>query len=272
MLQTKEKKEVADYLTFVADGEPTLDSNLGKEIKLLQTLGMKIAVLTNASLLWNKDVQQDLSKADWVSLKIDTLDKEIWRRINRPHRSLQLRRILEGILEFSQSFTGELMTETMLIQNVNDKTEELKTIAQFIARLPIKTSYLSIPIRPPAEPYVKSADEHIITNSFQLFKEQGIEVECLIRYEGNTFAYTGNIKEDLLTIMSVHPLREDAVNELLIKANAGWDLMEALLNQKKIIQTEYNGKKFYIRTLQKKVGYKKKDYSNRDENGDGAAR
>lgn len=249
--RTKEKKETTNYLTFVADGEPTMDSNLGEEIELLKALGIQIAVITNSSLIWKKDVRDDLLKADWVSLKVDTVDQEIWRHINRPHRSLQLRDILEGIVEFSSCFTGDLVTETMLLQDVNDEIDGLEKIAQFLAELSTKKSYISIPIRPPAETWVKSADAHTLTNAFQIFKEKGIEVECLIGYEGNTFAFSGDVEEDILSIMSVHPIREDGVKEFLLKANASWDVIKNLLDQKKVIQTEYNGKKFYMRTLPK---------------------
>jgi len=40
--------EPVDYLTFVSDGEPSLDTNLGQEIEMLKPLGIKIAVITNA--------------------------------------------------------------------------------------------------------------------------------------------------------------------------------------------------------------------------------
>ncbi|MFO7742846.1 MAG: radical SAM protein, partial [Anaerolineae bacterium] len=63
--------EAIDYLTFVPDGEPTLDANLGHEIELLQPLGIKIAVISNASLVWREDVREELGQADWVSLKVD---------------------------------------------------------------------------------------------------------------------------------------------------------------------------------------------------------
>jgi wyosine [tRNA(Phe)-imidazoG37] synthetase (radical SAM superfamily) len=137
----KEKKEAIDYLTFVANGEPTLDSNLGREIELLKNLGIKIAVITNSSLIWKKDLRDDLGKADWVSLKIDTVDQEIWHRINRPYGSLQLRNILDGMSEFSHSFSGDLVTETMLIQDVTDGAEGLEKVASFIVGLSPKKSY-----------------------------------------------------------------------------------------------------------------------------------
>ena len=62
--EAKQKGELIDYLTFVPDGEPTLDINLGNEIELLKTLGIKIAVITNSSLIWKEDVQIELAKAD----------------------------------------------------------------------------------------------------------------------------------------------------------------------------------------------------------------
>ena len=59
--------EPIDYLTFVSNGEPTLDRNLGHTVHALVPLGVKIGVITNASLLWREDVRTDLAEADLVS-------------------------------------------------------------------------------------------------------------------------------------------------------------------------------------------------------------
>jgi wyosine [tRNA(Phe)-imidazoG37] synthetase (radical SAM superfamily) len=109
-----------DYLSFVPDGEPTLDINLGRHIEFLKPLGIKVAVLTNGSLINLKDVQDDLAQADLVSLKIDAATKHTWRRIDRPHKSLDLETIQEGMGEFAQRFQGKLITETMLLKGIND--------------------------------------------------------------------------------------------------------------------------------------------------------
>jgi len=184
-----EMAEPIDYLTFVPDGEPALDSNLGEEIDLLTPLGIKIAVITNSSLIWDKEVRADLSKADWVSVKIDAIRQNIWRKINRPHGSLKHQEILAGISAFSDSFNGYLVSETMLIQDINATNSELENIADFISNLNINKSFISIPTRPPAEKWVKSATEYKLNKAYQLFKEKGIDVEYLIGYEGNAFAY-----------------------------------------------------------------------------------
>ncbi|MFC2037916.1 radical SAM protein, partial [Chloroflexota bacterium] len=142
---TKEAGKSIDYLTFVPDGEPTLDIHLGQEIELLRPLGLPIAVITNASLIWRQDVREDLLGADWVSLKVDAVEEEIWQRVSRPHGRLKLASILEGALEFAEVYGGELVTETMLVAGINDSEEHLRAIAGFFARLQTATAYLAIP-------------------------------------------------------------------------------------------------------------------------------
>jgi wyosine [tRNA(Phe)-imidazoG37] synthetase (radical SAM superfamily) len=109
-----------DYLSFVPEGEPTLDINLGKTITLLKSLGIRIAVFTNTSLIWQKSVQRDLMDADWVSLKVDAADEAIWKKLNRGHKGLDFDSILRGIQEFAGDFQNTLASETMLIHELND--------------------------------------------------------------------------------------------------------------------------------------------------------
>lgn len=247
--RTKEAGESVDYLSFVADGEPTLDINLGREIELLRSLGIRIAVITNSSLIWREDVRKSLMKADWVSLKMDSVREEVWRRIDRPHGSLQLASLLDGALEFAQAFEGELATETMLVEGVNDGDNHIREVASFLARLRPATAYVAIPTRPPAEEWVHPPDEEVINRAYQILSGRIDQVEYLIGYEGNAFAFAGNVEEDLLSITSVHPMREDAVIDFLARAGADWSVIQRLIVQERLIETEYEGRKFYMRKL-----------------------
>ncbi|RLI58400.1 MAG: radical SAM protein [Candidatus Thorarchaeota archaeon] len=247
--EAKKNKEFIDYLSFVPDGEPTLDINLGREIELLRSLRIKIAVITNASLIWREDVRDDLLGADWVSLKIDAISEKIWHRINRPHRSLRLEKILDGMLEFARVFGGELTTETMLIRGINDNDREIGEIADFLSELKPDRAYISIPTRPPARRDIMPASEEKINMAYQILSNKLSNVEYLIGYEGNAFAFTGDVEEDLLGITSVHPMREEAVREFLSKTRSDWSIIERLIEENKLIETEYGGKRFYMRRL-----------------------
>jgi wyosine [tRNA(Phe)-imidazoG37] synthetase (radical SAM superfamily) len=243
--------ERIDYITFVPDGEPTLDVNLGREISLLKHVGIPIAVITNASLLWREEVREELLAADFVSLKVDAVSHDLWRRINRPHKNLKLDKILNGVKEFARSFEGILVSETMLIDGVNYE-DELERIANFLESLvKLDRAYIAIPTRPPTEMWVKPAKEETLNAAFQKFSKclESDKVEFLIGYEGNAFAFTGNVKADLLSITAVHPMREEAVAELLKKANAGWQIINELLRNGELVRLEYEGNTYYMRKL-----------------------
>jgi len=249
VVKAREKNEHIDYLTFVPDGEPTLDLNLGREIELLKPLGISTAVISNASLMWQEDVRNDLLAADWVSLKVDAVTESLWRRVNRPHGALNYEAVFKGMKEFAEVFEGELATETMLIKGINDGVDEAEMVADFLADLTPDKVYVAIPTRPPAETSVKPADERAINRAYQIFEEKLKHVEYLIGYEGDAFAFTGNIEEDLLSITSVHPMREEGVNTLLSKAGSDWSCVERLIKEHRLLELEYQGKKFYMRKL-----------------------
>jgi len=245
------RNERVDYLTFVPDGEPTLDINLGKTISILKQIGIPIAVLTNASLICRNDVKEDLLEANVVSLKVDAVSEDLWRRINRPHKDLKLSDILEGIIEFAKEFKGTIISETMLMDIVN-YGKEFENIAEFLKHLKrLDKAYIAIPTRPPTEKWVKPAKEETINKTFQVFsKKLGYNrVEYLIGYEGNAFAFTGKVEEDLLSITAVHPMRKEAVKEFLRKANADWNVIEKLSHEGKLVEIEYEGNKYYMRRL-----------------------
>jgi wyosine [tRNA(Phe)-imidazoG37] synthetase (radical SAM superfamily) len=166
-----------------------------------------------------------------------------------PVPSRRLGRILEGLSEFTRVFKGELATETMLIQGFNDCPEEIEKISVFVAGLKPKKSYISVPIRPPAEKWVHSPDEHSLNLAHQVFSEKLIDTELLIGYEGNAFSFTGNVEEDLLSIMSVHPMREDAVHRFLKKAKADPSTVRKLVKAGKLVEIQYRDWKFYVRKL-----------------------
>jgi wyosine [tRNA(Phe)-imidazoG37] synthetase (radical SAM superfamily) len=180
---------------------------------------------------------------------MDAPRQEVWRRLNRPYGALQLSAILAGAREFAVTFDGKLVTETMLVEGINDSPVLLTETADLVAQLQPDTAYLSIPIRPPAESWVRPPGEAVINQAYQLFSDRVKQVECLIGYEGNAFAFSGNVEDDLLSITAVHPMREEALSEFLARAGAGWSVVDRLVAHNQLVQVSYQGCKFYLRKL-----------------------
>jgi len=251
--KVKMQGEKIDYFTFVADGEPTLDVNLGHEIDLLRLLDHKIAILTNGSLITETGVRDELMKADYVSIKLDTTENTVWKRINRPSKDLNLESILEHVKVFSNSYQGKLTTETMLIDGINTHPSHLQKVALFISTLKPYKAYLAVPTRPTVENGIKIPDTVTMNHAFQIFNDKINSVEYLIDYEGEDVGYSGDIESDLLHITSVHPLKLESVKRLLEKADANWQLIERLIAEERLREVEYAGDKFYMRSLEKLV-------------------
>jgi wyosine [tRNA(Phe)-imidazoG37] synthetase (radical SAM superfamily) len=243
--------EQIDYLTFVPDGESTLDVHLGKEIRELRKLGIPLAIITNSSTIDREEVRQELMELDLVSVKVDAVIPEIWRKINKPHRALKLDSILDGLRRFALEYKGRLITETMLIDQVNDSIENLKQTAGFIKTLDPAAAYISIPTRPPARKDVRPAGEETLNQAFQIFSSRISQVEMLMGYEGNAFAHSGDTENDILSITAVHPMREDAIQEFLDRDQKDWSLIRRLIEEGKLLETNFQGKKFYLRKIAK---------------------
>ena len=244
--QLRKNEERIDYLTFVPDGEPTLDINLGNTINKLKELEFKIAVITNSSLLWDDNVKEELLLADLVSLKVDSVFTNLWKKINRPYGRLNLRDILNGIKDFASVFNGILLTETMLIDGINDSVESIYKTAEFIKNINPDKAFLLIPTRPPAEDDVTAPDLKTKSISFQIFSSLIKNTYILDYNEGVNFSFSSEAEKELLSILSVHPMRQDAVKEFLIKSNSSWDLIKLLINEEVLRTEEYSGNTFYL--------------------------
>jgi wyosine [tRNA(Phe)-imidazoG37] synthetase (radical SAM superfamily) len=238
-----------DYLTLVPDGEPTLDIHLGKTIEMLRPLKIKIAVITNSSLLWLEEVRNELALADYVSLKMDSVNENTWRKINRPNPKLSLPEILAGALTFSKIFKGTLVSETMLVRGINDHEASLEATAEYLGQLNLAIAYIAIPTRPPSERWVQTPDEETLNLAYHIFRNHVVRTEYLTGFSEDAFSATGDVVQNLVNITSVHPMRESEALEFLKQGNADGKKLEELVAQEKLVRIIHRGLPFYVRKL-----------------------
>lgn len=243
----REAREPLDYVSLVPDGEPTLDSRMGRTIRLLSELGVPVAVITNSSLLWQEEVRRELAAADWVSVKVDAAREGAWRRLNRPHRSLRLDAILEGTRRFRDSFNGTMVTETMMVEGVNDDEEEIAATAAVLSTLRPSVAYLSVPTRPPAERWARPAGEGAVLRAHEQLAAAGLEAAILASNEGVDFSGSGRTADDLLAITAVHPMRREAVEEFVARSGADWSVVSRLVEEGRLVQVDYRRETFLVR-------------------------
>ena len=140
------KESKPDVLTFSGSGEPTLATNIGKiyeEIK--KTTSLPFAILTNSTLFYDKEVQNDLKKLDIIVAKLDASNQKTFEKINRPAPSINFEKTLAGIKEMKKKFSGKFCIQTMFIEENKDEAEEIANICREINPDEIQ---INTPLRP----------------------------------------------------------------------------------------------------------------------------
>jgi wyosine [tRNA(Phe)-imidazoG37] synthetase (radical SAM superfamily) len=206
-----------DWVTFVGTGETTLHSQLGFLIETVKSsTDLPVAVITNGSLLSRRDVRRELLAADAVLPSLDAGTDLLYHRINRPHQRFAFKQHVEGLIEFRQVFDGRLWLEVMLVGGMNDTTSALTEIAAAIERIEPDEIHITLPTRPPAEPWVAPPDDEGLARAGLIL---GSAAKVVRAPEMVTIPHAGDdIIDAVHTIVACHPLREVD----LIRILAGW--------------------------------------------------
>lgn len=234
----------ADYVTFVGDGEPTLCADLGWLLERTRAeLNIATAVITNGSLLWRRDVREDLMQADVVIPSLDAGNERTFRLINRPHHSLHFDSVLRGQIEFSQEFKGRLWIEVMLVAGVNDSEEELLSIKRGVDQVRPERVYIMTPIRPPAETWVQPPDSRTILMAQSII---GGAITVTDRESGDFgLSEFRCAREAILEIGSRHPLRMEQAERIEFRfSEVG--IIARMIAEKAIVRVEYHDETYLL--------------------------
>jgi wyosine [tRNA(Phe)-imidazoG37] synthetase (radical SAM superfamily) len=234
-----------DVVSFVPNGEPTLDRALGAAIDAVGALGPSIAVITNSSLLSSPEVRDQVRRADIVSVKLDAGRERTWRRINRPHPSLRFERVMDGLVRFAKAYRGTLTTETMLVAGVNDSAPEIDAIACRLAVLQPAIAFLDVPLRPPAERWVRVPSRRTLLRARDRIAREVADVRLLTEPSSGPLPSGGDVVADVLSLTTVHPVAVDAIDALLLRAGVPPDALAPLVRDGRLERVRHRGRAYY---------------------------
>ncbi|MDP4290768.1 MAG: radical SAM protein, partial [Bacteroidota bacterium] len=113
-----QKGIIPDSITFAGNGEPTIHPDFaGITDDVIQMRDRfipqaKIAILSNASLLYKPQVKEALLRIDNCILKLDAGSEEMYNRINRPAERFKFSDVVDQLI----SFNGKLKIQTLLLR------------------------------------------------------------------------------------------------------------------------------------------------------------
>jgi wyosine [tRNA(Phe)-imidazoG37] synthetase (radical SAM superfamily) len=151
----EEEHPPIDHLSLGGSGEPTLHSEIRSIIKGIQQITvLPLAVITNGSLLYEREVREDLLRADVVLPSLDAVSPEVFEKINRPAPGFSIERVVEGLIEFRRVYQGQIWLEILFCGGVNDTESELLRMREAIRQIRPDQIHLNTVVRPPSEKWV----------------------------------------------------------------------------------------------------------------------
>lgn len=126
-----------DYITFSGAGEPTLHSSIGEVLEFLKALrsGIPVAVITNGSLFGDRGVRNELMQADVVLPSLDAALDNTFRKINRPNPRISIDSYVQGLIDFSKEYQGEIWMEVLILPGYNDDPENIRALKEALFKI-----------------------------------------------------------------------------------------------------------------------------------------
>jgi len=156
----REETSSIDHISLSGSGEPTLHSQIRSVIEGIKVItSIPIAVITNGSLLYEKEVREDLLHADIVLPSLDAVSSEVFIKINRPQPGFSIEKVIEGMVEFRKIYKGQIWLEILFCKGVNDGKEELLKMKKAVDRIQPDRIHLNTVVRPPSEKWVAPLDQ-----------------------------------------------------------------------------------------------------------------
>ncbi len=234
-----------DWVTFSGQGEPTLNRYIGRIIREIKSkTDLPVAVITNGSLLFKKEVREAIKEAELVIPSLDTAIEATFKKINRPHPRLHIDMVIEGLEKFIKEFSGKIWLEILFVKGLNDTLEEINALKKKLRDLPIHKIQLNTATRPPSEDWVTALSEEELVD---ISRELGDRCEVIARFKKKK-VYKRDIEdvEDLKTYLRRRPATKEEIKKAL-----GWSekrvlaALDLLLSRNSLKKEVYREEIYY---------------------------
>lgn len=206
-----------DVLTFSGSGEPTLHSGIGTIIDFLKDKypEYQIAVLTNGTLLWRKDVRSSILRADIIIPSLDAISEEVFTKIARPVSGIDSELLLEGLTELRNEFAGRIFLEIFIVPGLNDSEGELDRIKQACNSIKPDKIQLNTLDRPGTDQWIEPASLERLEFVRFFLKPFVVEIIGKPSVARHVEAFTDDILDAVIATIRRRPSTVDDLSQTL---------------------------------------------------------
>ena len=206
--------EKIDIITLTANGEPTLYPHLNELIDEIDKIKQdtQTLILTNSATLVDANVFNSLLKLDQVKLSLDAVSHDVFKKIDRPDKKIDITKLVQTIISFSKQYKGKLFIEILFVHELNDTKDEISKLNSVLLEIEATRIDIGTIDRPPAYPVMGVSYKELHTISLMFDKTLPIHIASRVHAEPNNSYYS---EKDILNTLDKRPLTMDDINLLL---------------------------------------------------------
>ncbi|BAX81330.1 radical SAM protein [Labilibaculum antarcticum] len=206
-----------DYITITASGEPTLNSNLGEIIRFVKQTKpeVSVALITNGTLLHDSKVREAIKDVDLVLPSLDAGTEEAFRRINRPHKDLDFKQYIQGLIDFGKEFTGKIWLEVFILPGYNDSEKELSELKKLILKIRHDSVQLNTLDRPGTIANLRGATQDELQQVIDFWKLDHVEIIAKAKQGNNEQGSRKDTENAILETVSRRPCTLEDLTTIL---------------------------------------------------------
>jgi len=206
-----------DFITFSGAGEPTLNSRIGDVLQYIKKNkpNIPVAVLTNGTLLYDKNVRNELLGADLILPSLDAATTISFNKINRPAKDLAINKIVQGLIDFRKEFKGKIWLEVFILPDYNDNKTELLELKKAITKIAPDSVQLNTLDRPGTVENLHSSSRNELQKIVDLWNFDNVEIISSTRHRKNIKSYREDVESTILETISRRPCTVDDLVQIL---------------------------------------------------------
>jgi wyosine [tRNA(Phe)-imidazoG37] synthetase (radical SAM superfamily) len=236
-----------DYISIAGSGEPTLHAGIGMLIdEIKKRTEIPVAVLTNGSMLWMPQVGDALATADVVLPSLDACNSQLFECINRPCRGIDFDRMVDGLVQFTHRFPGQVWLEMLLLSGWTDTPEAARRLSELVSRIEPARVQLNTVCRPPAEKHARSLSIEQMQALKRFFPEPVDIIGETAPQPVQERTFPAVREHDILALLARRPCTaEDVAAGLRLHVNEALKHLQRLVATEKAVVSFKNEKAFY---------------------------
>ncbi len=206
-----------DYITFSGSGEPTLNIRIGEILQFIKQTkpAVPVAVLTNGTMLCDKNVRDAIKDADVVLPSLDAATEGVFQKINRPSAGFSIDTYIQGLIDFRDEYKGKIWLEIFILPGYNTGREELTELKRILLKIKPDSIQLNTLDRPGTVLNLRGAAKDDMQQIADFWELENLEIIAASPERKHVQSYRTDTETAIIETISRRPCTLDDLTKIL---------------------------------------------------------